>query len=283
MDASSETLLLLKLSLVPALILAASYVGIRWGPAVSGWVISLPLTSGPVLFFLAVEQGDAFAAQASDGVILGLASITAFAIAYVWLAGRRPGGAWSYPMLFGWGAFFLATFLLDGVALPAAVSFVGVILFWVFAIRILPKPDMALPPKQSANRWEVVIRVVAATALVLFITEASTALGPYLSGLLTPFPVYVSVLSASVYRLQGAASAVQLVRGTTLGLFTPAVFSLIVATTIMGLGVGVSFGFAILASLPSHWFILRFLRGTQAMGDEGKGKSRAHSQHNITN
>jgi hypothetical protein len=101
---------------------------------------------------------------------------------------------------------------------------------------------------------------VAATALVLFITEASTVLGPYLSGLLTPFPVYVSVLAASTYRIHGAPSAVQLVRGTTLGLLTPAVFCLIIGTTIVGLGAGASFGLAIVVSLPIHGFVLRFLK-----------------------
>jgi hypothetical protein len=257
-DVSFYTILALKLTLVPALITVASFVGIRWGPAASGWLISLPLTSGPVLFFLAIEQGDTFASTASEGVILGLASITAFALAYVWLALRDQAKPWFYPTLLGWGAFFLATFFLDGVSVPDVVAFAGVVVFLVLAIRVLPKPTV-VPSGQAVDAKEIIVRAVAATALVLFITEASAILGPYLSGLLTPFPVYVSVLAASTYRIHGATSAVQLVRGTTLGLFTPAVFCLVIGTTIVGLGIGASFGLAIVVSLPIHGLILRFL------------------------
>ncbi len=260
MDSSFYTILGLKLSLIPALILAASYAGVRWGPAVSGWLVSLPLTSGPVLFFLAIEQGEAFASQASNGVLLGLASIAAFSFVYTWLATRRPRATWFYPLLAGWGAFFLATFLLEEISVTVEVSFIGVIAFLALVAKVLPRPGVVPPSNTSWKSWEVVIRVVAATALVLFITEASTLLGPYLSGLLTPFPIYVSVLSGSLYRVQGSAAAIQLIRGTTLGLFTPAIFALIIGVTIVGFGIGVAFGIAIVASLPIHTAILRFLR-----------------------
>lgn len=254
-----DAVLLLKLLLVPALILTASLAGNRWGPAVSGWLVSLPLTSAPVIFFLAVEQGNAFAAGASVGVILGLGSITLFALAYCWLALKRRGGAWPYPLLLGSAAFFLLTFVFVGVLLPAEAAFAGVVLFLLLAYRLLPKPPASSARSLPVAPWEIVVRMVAATALVFVITQASATLGPQLSGLLTPFPIYVSVLASSTYRLQGAEAAVQLVRGATLGLFTPAVFFLIVGTTIVSLGVGPSFGVAMAATPLTHWLAFRLL------------------------
>jgi O-antigen/teichoic acid export membrane protein len=50
----------LKLVLTPLLIAAASLARRRWGHAVSGWLLGLPLTSGPVAFFLAIERGASF-------------------------------------------------------------------------------------------------------------------------------------------------------------------------------------------------------------------------------
>jgi len=99
-----DTILLLKLLLDPALILTAGLVGNQWGPAVSGWLVSLPFTSAP---FHAIEQGDDFASNASVGVLLGMVSITLFSFAYCWLALRQKGAAWRYPVLLGSGAFFL--------------------------------------------------------------------------------------------------------------------------------------------------------------------------------
>jgi len=43
--------LALKLTITPFLILAASLASRRWGEAVGGWLVGLPLTSGPVAFF----------------------------------------------------------------------------------------------------------------------------------------------------------------------------------------------------------------------------------------
>src|SRR5712692_6527915 len=59
-----EESLTLKLVVTPALIGAASLAGRRWGQGVSGWIVGLPLTSGPVAFFLVVDHGAAFAVAA---------------------------------------------------------------------------------------------------------------------------------------------------------------------------------------------------------------------------
>ena len=255
-----DAIFLLKLFLVPTLILIASLAGNRWGPAVSGWLVSLPFTSAPVVFFLAIEQGDAFASSAAVGVILGLESITLFAFVYCWLALRRKGVAWPYPVLLGSVAFFLLTFALVGVSVPSVAAFAMTALFLVVAYRFLPMASASGMGSPPVAWWEIAFRMAAATALVLLITQASAALGPQLSGLLTPFPVYVCVMASSTYRLQGAEPATRLVRGATLGLFTPAVFFLIVSTTIVWLGVGPSFGLAIAVTPLVHGLAYRLLR-----------------------
>src|SRR5207247_765899 len=71
--------LLLKVVLTPALIATATLVGRRWGETMSGWLVGLPLTSAPVDFFLALDQGTTFATTASLAVLLGTISQAAFA------------------------------------------------------------------------------------------------------------------------------------------------------------------------------------------------------------
>src|SRR5262249_1129973 len=80
------TLLVAKLVLTPLLISAVTLAGRRWGPGVSGWLAGLPLTSGPVSVFLAVEQGPQFAMRAALGTLAGLAAVAAFALSYPALA-----------------------------------------------------------------------------------------------------------------------------------------------------------------------------------------------------
>ena len=64
-------ILALKLILVPIIIGSASMAGRRWGPSVSGWIVGLPLTSGPVVFFVALSHDSTFAANTALGVLSG--------------------------------------------------------------------------------------------------------------------------------------------------------------------------------------------------------------------
>ena len=54
-------LLLLKLVLAPLLVALATLVARRWGPKIGGVVVGLPLSTGPIFLFLAIDQGLAFA------------------------------------------------------------------------------------------------------------------------------------------------------------------------------------------------------------------------------
>jgi hypothetical protein len=55
----------------------------RWGETIAGWVVGLPLTSGPTSVFFALEQGPAFAAEAAVATLLGLVATAAFFIGYI--------------------------------------------------------------------------------------------------------------------------------------------------------------------------------------------------------
>src|SRR5437660_10480738 len=84
------TVLLAKVVLTPLLIAAATLAGRRWGPAVGGWLAGLPLTSGPVSVFLALEHGPGFAARAAVGTLAGLVGVACFCVVYGRLSGTRP-------------------------------------------------------------------------------------------------------------------------------------------------------------------------------------------------
>ncbi len=88
-------ILILKLVATPLLILGASLAGRRWGESVSGWFVGLPLTSGPVVFFLALEEGAGFAASAAQGCLAGTAAEAGFTLGYA-IAARHAG--WGTPL-----------------------------------------------------------------------------------------------------------------------------------------------------------------------------------------
>ena len=78
------TIFILKLIMAPIMIGLASLAGRRWGSAISGWLVGLPLTSGPVIFIIALSQERAFTHDAVQGVLSGIFSLIVFALVYAW-------------------------------------------------------------------------------------------------------------------------------------------------------------------------------------------------------
>jgi hypothetical protein len=250
--------LLLKVIVTPALITTATLVGRRWGEAMSGWLVGLPLTSGPVIFFLALEQGNHFASAAALGVILGITSQAVFALAYVWL-GRTVG--WSPRVLAGTGAFVAATIVFQLVRLPAALEPFFVFVSLLVAIVLMP-PGQALAPPALAPRGDLPLRIVVATALVIGLTTIGPFLGARLSGLILPFPMYAAILAVFANRL-GVAAATSVWRGLLFGLYSFLAFFTVLAVTLVPLGIVPGFVLAVIAAILVQTATLVLLRSLE--------------------
>jgi len=232
-------ILALKLVLTPALIAAATLVGRRFGPSVSGWLVGLPFTSGPVSLFLALEQGTSFAAAAAAGSIGGVAAAAVFAIAYAAMA-RRFG--WPASLAVASLAFAVAVVALralplsSGFPLPLLPLYAGGVAAAILGIRLIP-PPRALDEAPKPPRWDLPVRMVVATVLVVVITGAAPFLGPQLSGLLTTYPIYAGVLAVFAHAQRGGAAAAQVVRGLCYGIIAFATFFLAIGALVDRAGV----------------------------------------------
>ena len=238
--------LALKIVVTPVLIGAASLAGRRWGPAVSGWLVGLPLTSGPITFFLALSHGASFAAAACVGVLAGTLSQAAFCLAY---AHTSKGCGWAYALAAGCMAFAVATLALQHVTLPILPLFLVVVVALVVTLWLLPRPGKTSAPESAPPRWDLPARMVVATVFVVALTEIAPALGPHLTGLLAPFPLYASVLAVFAHRTQGAGAAISVLRGLQVGLFGFACFFLVAGVLLERAGLVVAFAAAITAAL----------------------------------
>jgi hypothetical protein len=250
-------LLLLKLSLTPILIGGASLAARRWGPSIGGWLVALPLTSGPVALYLALDQGNAFAAGAAKGSIAGLLGDATFALAYG-LVARRAG--WPVSVACGFAAFGTTALAMQPVLpAPAIVVFAVVAAAMVICLA-LAVPAPAGSDAAPAPAWDIPARMVVGTGIVLAITAAAETLGPSLSGLLAALPVYVTVLAVFAHHLEGPGSAIHVVRGLQIGLFGTIVFFLVINASIERLGIAVAFGTGLVAVVMVQTVSLRLLR-----------------------
>ena len=237
----------IKVVVTPVLIGAASLAGRRWGHHVGGWLVALPLTSGPVAFFLATDHGADFAASAAVGMLAATVSQVAFALTYR----SMPGQGWVLPFLGGCAAFVVSTLALGQLqwsplatfALVASVLFVASI--WTHRV---PAPLTTNARTARPPRWDIPARMIVATAVVLAITALAPVIGPHWAGLLSPFPVFAVVLALFTYQSHGSSGAVGVLDGLLVGLAAPAVFFVVLAVGLPAMGL-LAFALATAAAL----------------------------------
>jgi len=253
-------ILALKLMLAPLIIGGASLAGRRWGPAVSGWLIGLPLTSGPVIFFVAIGNDKAFAAAAVLGTISGGLSLVAFCLVYAWLALRF---RWPVAIIGSLVCFAGVTLLMQNFVLPIAVIFPLVVLAIAAGLWLMPKGTQLASKDSSPGKWDLPARILIGTTFILGLTGSALFIGPRLTGLLSTIPLYTAILTIFAQRLQGSAGAASVLRGLLYGLFGFAGFYLVLALLLPGFALGLSFIAAILATLVIQGLSFLVLRNYQ--------------------
>jgi hypothetical protein len=240
--------LAVKAIVTPVLVGGASLAGRHFGHHVGGWLVALPMTSGPVAFFLARDQGLSFAAGAAVGMLAATASQVAFALTYAHTAQRGAARALST----GAAAFAVATIALSFLHWSAWETFGLVAAALVVGYLATRRHKPARPSDlRQLPRWDIPVRMLAATSVVVLITTLAPHLGSHLAGLLSPFPVFAAVLAIFTHHSHGAASATQTLDGLILGLLAPAVFFLVLALTLSSVGL-IAFAIATAAALAAQ-------------------------------
>ena len=216
--------LILTIALAPTLVVLATLVARRWGDTVGGIVIAVPVVAGPILLVLGLEHGAGFVDRAARGALLGIVAVGAFCVA----AGRCVRFGWGIAIAAGWLAYAASTAALASIdptvwlALAAALGAIAV------ARALLRAPPAAAGPSPEPPWWDLPARAGATALLVVALTSAASALGPTVTGLLTPFPVATSVVVAFTLSHAGPGPALHALRGYLTGLPGFAAFFVVV-------------------------------------------------------
>lgn len=146
------------------------------------------------------------------------------------------------------------------VNLRGILLFVGVTLSVAAALRLMPQ-SLESVGAERIRRWDIPVRMLTVTIVVVGLTGAATALGPRLSGILATFPIYAATLATFGHHSAGWQAAVQVLRGLLYGLFGFAVFFVVLAISLTHASIPFAFltaaitGFAVQGS--SLWAIRR--------------------------
>ena len=247
-------MLFFKIFLAPVLIALISLAGRKWGPGVSGWLLGIPFNSGPILFFISLEQGPQFASHTALGSLLGILAWVTFNLVYSYCCLKL---RWWHSTIIGWIAYFAVAATLLPLKLSLVWSFLVVVVTLALVLWAFPKAQSVSPT--GRGQYDLILRMVTACGMVVSLTSFARLLGPMASGLLSAFPAYTTILAVFAHR-QSAAAAVTVLKGVTAGLYTAAVFYLILAPALLHLHIAAAFGLAIAGGLVIQAASLFYVR-----------------------
>lgn len=205
---------ILKLFLVPCFIGLITLAGRRFGASVAGLLSGLPIIAGPIIWFIYLEQGYAFAQQSLAALISGIVALSTFCFTYAWICTRLN---WVFSLLFSLLIYFMVAWLMASLTLNVNTSAILACLGILLQIMFSPKSDgqILLVPASAA---EIICRMMFAFVLVFSVTGLAQTIGEAYAGIFAAFPVAGSTIALFSHRNHSAKSAIKSLKSMMQGL-----------------------------------------------------------------
>jgi hypothetical protein len=194
------------------IVIAAARLAERSGPFIGAMIATLPVSTGPIYVFLAIDHGAAFIAQAAVASVASTAAIVAFVAGHA-LAAQRLGTAGSLAV--ATLAWLCAALLLQLRAWSFAEACLLLGGSFALAVRGLRRFAVAAQPAAGPRaRFDLPLRALLVASVVIATSLASRAFGPSVTGLLATYPVvFTSLIVILQPRGGGAFASAVLVTG----------------------------------------------------------------------
>lgn len=208
--------LLLKMAIAAAVVVTCSLLAERSGPKIAAMIATLPISLGPVLFFLSLEHEPAFLAESARGTMNANVANAGFVLVYVFAAPRFSTLPCLAAALAAWVATMLGVRSLGLAALPLTVLAIAALAAIHYAVRSYLAVRPVAPPRRA---WFAIpLRAACVAGLVGTVTVASHHVGANWSGILAGVPLVLSSLVLILQPRIGGPATAALIGNGALGL-----------------------------------------------------------------
>ena len=245
--------LALRLLLAPLAVLASTVAQRRFGHAISGLIVGLPLASLPLLWLVAVQHGDAFASTMTAALLVGGIAEAAVLWLYANLTTRLSP---SVALLGALGAFALVALVVNLLGLSPLAA--GGLTALGFAVALWWWPSSAPAETAAAGRSRLTVRVILAALFTFALVTLAGRLGPVWSGLLDALPAMSMMMAFMTHQDHGASASSGFLRGVTRGSFSYVAAMLVLAELLQTGNLLLAFGSALGVALVVQALIQSF-------------------------
>ncbi len=190
-----------------------------------GILIGLPLISGPISVFLAIENGAGFAVETARGALAGTVALAVFTCVY---AAVCPKG-WLKASFLSVALYVLASWIAAELPISAVTLAVAAAAAIILSLWIMPVPHGAAV-KHRPPKHDLLMRMGMMMVLMIAITFLAPYIGPTASGIASTFP-YMALTMAVFSQIQGGPDdARRAMHGLMLGMYSGLAFNAVVWT-----------------------------------------------------
>jgi hypothetical protein len=203
------SLFFLKIIIAPVIVLSVSYLQRRFGDRFGGWLIGLPITTGPFIFIIALQEGIAFAGHTARGVLLGQIALIVYCLTYSYAALKF---SWPIAITLGTLSCTATGLIVTSVKVSLWFSAPLLVITWLVAMKLWPRVEI-LTNRLDHPRWELPVRIAVTLVLLVSLTALAPHIGAKAAGALSTYPVVASVIGSFNHRRFGPTATVSTLRG----------------------------------------------------------------------
>ncbi|WP_449394852.1 hypothetical protein [Devosia riboflavina] len=242
-----------KMVLIAFMVVASTSLAERAGPVIGGLIATLPISSAPVYYLLALDHSPAFISDAAITSFSGLVAAGVMLVAYIFLAQRAGTVVSILAALVIWA---LATVLLLGLEVHPAVSVAaGIIVF--AGGTVLVRRFGNVPLSSGHSKWEdFALRGLAVAAMVAGVEIAAAFAGPETTGIFASVPVTFIAMMAIIQSRHGGPASAAVMSHALPGMVGVVAAFLLLHLTAVPLGNTVSLLLALAVSVGWSVFLL---------------------------
>ena len=182
----------LKIACAIVVVVSASRAAERLGPFFGSLVATLPVSTGPIYVFLAIDRGPQFI---SDSALMGVAGVpatVAFVAVHALVAQRSATFVSWLAATAAWWTCAMLLQLRQWSFVEACALFAVVFAGAIVALRRFVLASA--PPPVPRVRFDLALRSLLVACVVLATTLASNLAGPAATGVLATYPVVFTSL-----------------------------------------------------------------------------------------
>ncbi len=239
--------LLSRMAIVAALVVTASIITERFGPAIGALIASLPISAGPSFVFLALDHDAPFVAESALASLPVNAATIFLLLTYALLAQRHGMAIATGTSVAVWLvlAFIVRQFewtLAGGLAVNA-------ITFAICIPLLEPYRHMKEIPLITRRWYDVPLRALLVATLVATVVTTSGWVGARISGTIALFPIVFTAMILIFHPRMGGPPTAALIANGGWGMmgYGAAIATLYVAAQRFGSATGL--GLALLISV----------------------------------